>query len=88
MQPALFPGHEEELLPPRYRSIAERLLATAGHVEHIVADEIEHAPHLQTRRLDVLHEGGRERAVGAIAVERGFAMLGGLDHERAALRLD
>src|SRR5581483_578406 len=87
-QATSFPGHEEELLPPRHRSVAERLLAAAGHVEHVVADEIEHAPHLQARRLDVLHEGGGERAVGAVAVERGLAMLRGVDDERAALRLD
>src|SRR5262245_15831543 len=80
-------GGEVELLAAGDRTVGERLLPTAGHLHHVVAHEIEHAPHIQVWRSQVLQKRGRERAVGSIAVERDLPLLGGIDHDRARRRL-
>jgi hypothetical protein len=59
-----------------------------GRIPDIVAHDIEQLAHLDMRLLDVVGDRGRERAVIAFAVERGLAVLGGIDHHDAGARLD
>src|SRR5690348_1322303 len=82
----LFP-REVEILTPRRRAVSERLLPVLGGCPDVVADNVEQLTHLDML-LDVVRERGRERAVLALAVERGLAMLGGIDHHEASGRLD
>src|ERR1700761_4294881 len=73
---ALFP-REVKILTSRRRAVGKGLLAVPGRGPDVVADDVEQLSHLDMRLLDVMGERDRERAVAALAVQRGLAMLGG-----------
>src|SRR5262245_11504889 len=48
--PLPLPRQEIELLAARDRAVGERLLAPAGRLHHVVAHQVEHAPHVEIGR--------------------------------------
>jgi hypothetical protein len=72
----------------RQRAVDERLLAPAGGGQHVVAHLAKQEVDLHARRLDVLRERRRKRAVAAFAVERDLPIARGVDHQRRPFRLD
>ena len=64
------------------------LLRPAGGRQHVLAHVSEHAPDIEAGGDDALQQRRRERAVPALAVLGGGAVLGGIRHQGAADRLD
>src|SRR5262249_852310 len=74
----------------RDRPIGEGLLRPPRFLHDIVAHEIEQPPDLDARLLQVLDQGRSKRAVPGITlpVRRDLAVLGRIDDQTAAIRLD
>src|ERR1700676_176514 len=85
---ASFPRDEIKIFPSRRRAIRKRLLLVLGRGPDVVANDVEQLSHLDARLPDVARQRCRERAVGALAVERGLAVLGRIHHHEAGRRLD
>src|SRR5688572_19756025 len=64
------------------------MLPAVGGYQDVIAHDVEQTPYFEPRGHDVLHECSREGAVRAVPIQRKLAILGGVDHERAAVRID
>src|SRR6516165_390170 len=83
----LLPRHEIELRSSQ-RLVGVRLLAPAGGLHDVVADEVEQTAYFDARLSELLYEGAGERAVDAVNVIGGnLAILRGIGDQRPGVRL-
>ena len=72
----------------RRRAVGERLLCMLGRFPDVVADDVEQFSDFDPWLLDIAGDCDCKWTVGALAVERGLAVLGGVDHHETRRRFD
>ena len=77
----------EEEIPGQRRMVPRHLLAV-GLLDYLLPDPGQHLADLQARGVYVLQQGGRERAVRTLAVQRHVVRLGGIGDQGADAAAD